>query len=66
MTRYFVNAYGFLSFAKNGRKNIGKDIRTLAINTVRYFLIMLTNLQQMHLKLLQKEEFQKVQRQLVI
>ena len=62
MTRYsvqprdqiFVESYGFLSFAKNMGKNIGKNFKNLA----RKFLIMFNNLQQMHLKL-QKESFEK-------
>ena len=57
--RIFVKGYGFLSFAKNMGKNIGKNIsksiRGILIYIVRHFLVMLKNLQQMHLKLLQKE-----------
>ena len=36
------------------------------VNTAKDFLIMLKNLQQMHLKLLQKESFKKPQKQLRI
>ena len=36
------------------------------VNTAKEFLIMLKNLQQMHLKLLQKESFKKPQKQLRI
>ena len=36
------------------------------VNTAKNFLITLNNLQQMHLKLLQKESFKKQQKQLVI
>ena len=36
------------------------------VNIVKNFLIMLKNLQQMHLELLQKESFKKQQKQLVI
>ena len=49
-----VKGYGFLFFAKNMDKNIGKNF---VVNIVRNLLIMLQNLQQMHLKLLQKEQF---------
>ena len=38
--RIYVKGYGFLSFAKN----MGKSL----INTVKNFLIVLNNLQQMH------------------
>ena len=34
-------------------------VKAWAVNTVRNFLIVLKNLQQMHLKLLQKEQFKK-------
>ena len=55
MTRYsaqprhqiFVKSYGFLSFAKNMRGNIGKNIcknSQKAVNTARKFLIILSNL----------------------
>ena len=63
MTRYsvqprdqiFVKGYRFLSFAKymgkNTSKNRSKNLSS--VNTVTKFLIMLTNLLQMHSKLLQ-------------
>ena len=54
-----VKGYGFLFFAKNMDKNIGKNF---VVNIVRNLLIMLQNLQQMHLKLLQKEQFKKQQK----
>ena len=42
-------------------KNIGKNIsKDLSGNIVRNCLIRLANLQQMHLKLLQKEYFKKI------
>ena len=73
--RIFVKNYGLLSLAKNMGKNIGKNNSEklsgkygpgmLAI-CVRNFLIMLNNLQQMQLKLLQKESFKKQQKELVI
>ena len=54
--RIFVKGYRFLSFAKNMGKNIGKSIsKNLMVNKARKFLIMLKNLQQMQLKLIQKD-----------
>ena len=53
--------YGILSFAKNISKN---SVKTEAVNTARNNL--LNNLPQMRLKLLQIEQFQKLQKQLVI
>ena len=47
-----VQGYGFLSFVKNMGIELGKNIS-------KNVLIMLNNLLQMHLKLLQKEEFKK-------
>ena len=42
-------------------KNIGKNIsKDLSGNIARNCLIRLKNLQQMHLKLLQKEYFKKI------
>ena len=72
MTRYsvqrrdqiFVKGYGFLSFAENMSKNIGKNIRK-SLSDKYSFLIMPNNLLQMHLKLLQKDQFKKQQKQLV-
>ena len=55
----FVKGYGFLSFAKDMSKNIGKSI-------TKNVLIMLDNLLQIHLKLLLKQQFQKQQKQMVI
>ena len=60
--RIFVKGYGFLCFAKNIGKNISKH---LAANIARNF-IMLKDLQQMHLRLLQKEKFKRQHKQLVI
>ena len=48
----FIKGYRFLSFAKNTRKNIGK-------NTSKNVLITLNNQPEMHLKLLQKEKFKR-------
>ena len=64
--RIFVKSYGFLPFAKNIGNNLGKNIKTLAVNIARNFLTMLNNLQQMLLKLLQKKQFKKQPKQLVI
>ena len=64
--RIFVKGYGFLSFAKNLGKISVKKIVTIVVNIVRNFLIMLNSLLQMHLELLQKEQFEKQQKQLVI
>ena len=53
--RIFVKSYGSLSFAKIMGKKIGKNIsKNLNGNHSRNFLIMINNLQQVHLKLLQK------------
>ena len=49
--KIFLKSYGFSSFAKNIGKNIGKIIR----KNLSGKLITLSNLQQMRLKLLQKE-----------
>ena len=55
--KIFVKGYGFLSFAKNMGKNIGKNIsKTLSGKYSQNLLIMLNNLQQMHVKLLRKEK----------
>ena len=66
--RIFVKGYGFLSFdIKIWVKIFVKIyIKTYVVNTAKILLIMLNNLQQMHLKLLQKEQFKKQQKQLVI
>ena len=66
--RIFVKGYGFLVFAKNMGKSIGEIIskNLRGKNTAKNFLIMINNLQQMHLKVLRKEQFNKQQKQLVI
>ena len=61
----FVKGYQFLSFAKNGGKNICK-CEEIVENATKKFLIMLKNLQQMQLKMLEKMEFKKLQKQWVI
>ena len=48
----FVKGYGFLFFANNMGKYISKNV---VASTAKNFLIMLINLQQMHLKSFQKE-----------
>ena len=66
----FVKDYEFLSLAKNMRKNIDKNISENLSDkfSLKYFhfLIMLNNLQQIHLKLLIKQQLEKQQKQLVI
>ena len=63
----FVKGYGFLSFAKNMDRNIGKNTsKNFRGNTRRKVLIMINNLLQMHLKLLQSDQFKKQQKELVI
>ena len=66
--RIFVKGYGFLSFATNIGKMTSENLSSIYTKT---FLIALKNLgqlklQQKHLKLLQKEQFKKQQKQLVI
>ena len=66
--RIFVKGYGFLSFATNIGKTTSENLSSTYTKT---FLIALKNLgqlklQQKHLKLLQKEQFKKQQKQLVI
>ena len=58
----FVKDYEFLSFNKNMGKNIGKYIyiKTWVVNAANNVLIMLNNLQQMHIKLYQKRVIQKI------
>ena len=55
-----VKDYGFLSFAKNMSKNIGRNkSKNLSGKKARNYLIMLNNLLQMPLKLFQNKEFKK-------
>ena len=56
----YVRDCGFLNFAKNIDKNL--DCKY----SQKKFLIPLKNLQQVHLKLLQREQFKKHHKQLVI
>ena len=63
----FVKGDLYLPFAINMGKSIGRNIsKNLVVNTVRNFFIMVNNLLQMNIELLQKEQFKKQQRQLVI
>ena len=63
----FVKGCRILSFAENIGKKISKSIsRNLIKKIARNFLIILTNQPQMHLKLLQKEQLKKQQKQQVI
>ena len=65
--RIFVKGYGFLFFTKYMNKDTGKTIsKRWGVNTARNFLNILNNLLQMHLKLFQKEQFKKKEKQLVI
>ena len=61
----FAKGSGFLCFPKNMAKNVGKNIRKI-LRIVRKLLIMLNNLLQIYIKLLQKEHFEKQQKELVI
>ena len=58
--RIFVKGYGFFSFAKNVGKNINKNISK---NLSGKYSPKLLDLQQRHLKLLQKESLKKQQKQ---
>ena len=64
--RIFVKDYGILSFAKDMGKNIGKNISKNKNRIKNFFLIMLNKLQDMRLKLFQKEQFKKQREELVI
>ena len=57
--RIYGKGYRFLSFAKNIDKSLNK-------NLVKKLLLVLKNLQRMQLKLLQKDQFKKQQKQVVI
>ena len=51
----FVKGYGFLPFAKNMRKKIGKKLsKNVSGKILKNFYIMLNNMQQIHVKLFQK------------
>ena len=53
--KIFVKSYVFLIFAKSMVKTIGKNVGKKKVNTVRNLLIMWNHLQQMYLKVLQKQ-----------
>ena len=57
--RIYIKGYGFLSFAKNTAKNLSNQYS-------QKLLILLKNIQQIQQKLLQKKQFKKQQKQLVI
>ena len=64
--KIFVKGYGFLSFAESMGKNIGKNInKTWVVNKANNFLIIPNNSLQIHLKMSQKEQFKKQQKQLM-
>ena len=73
MTRYpvqprdqtFVEDYEIYLLLKICAKILVKiQVKTLVANTVNKFLIMIKDLQQMHLKLLLKDQFKKYQKEL--
>ena len=65
--RIFVKGYGFLSFAKNVGRSVGKNIsKILSGKYCQKLLDHAKNLLQMYLKLLQKEQFKKQQKKLAI
>ena len=68
--RIFVKSHRFLFFAKNIGKNFGKNksLRSFLrrLKKLQKLLGHTKNLQHMRLKLLQKKQFKKQQKQLVI
>ena len=55
-TKRFIKGYESLSFVKNDDEKSGKNpSKNLSGKYSQNFLILLNNLQQMHLKLVQKE-----------
>ena len=58
--RIFVKGYGLLSFAKSMHTNLGKKIsKILSRKYSQKYLDHAKHSQQIHLKLLQRREFQK-------
>ena len=55
----FIKRYGFLSFANNFGENLGAKYSQIPLGNAK-------NLVLMHLKLPQREQFKKQQKQLVI
>ena len=68
--RMFAKGYGFFSFPKNMGKNVVNVSENVSKNLSGKYsqkrLDYAKNLQQMHLKLVEKEYFQKQQKQVVI
>ena len=65
--RIFVKGYKLWFYPRNIGKNIGKNIsKTISSKHSQNVLIILNKRQQMQLKLLQKELFQKQQKNFVI
>ena len=66
MTHYSVQGYGFFLLLKIWAKIFLKiKLKTRVLNTVRNFLIIPNNPLEMNLKLYQKKQFKKQQKQLV-
>ena len=66
MRRYSVQGYGFFLLLKIWAKIFLKiKLKTRVLNTVRNFLIIPNNPLEMNLKLYQKKQFKKQQKQLV-
>ena len=62
----FIKGYGLLPFARNTGKNAGINIsKNLTSIFSQKILDYAKNLLQIHLKLLQKEQIQKQQKQLM-
>ena len=57
--RRYVKSYEFLYLTKNGFENV-------AVHVLKNFMIKQKNVEQMHLKLHQKGQLKKQQKQLVI
>ena len=64
--RIYVKDYGFLSFVKNIGKNATKVAKSMSNKYSQKLLDSAKNLQMMQQKLLQKEQFKKLQKQLMI
>ena len=66
MRPYSVQGYGFFLLLKIWAKILLKiKLKTRVLNTVRNFLIIPNNPLEMNLKLYQKKQFKKQQKQLV-
>ena len=64
----FVKGYGVLPFANNMGRNVGENRSKIlkSKNSQKHIDHAKQYLQQMHLKLTQKEKFKKLQKKLVI